>query len=152
MVTEQEREPFNLHRWAMQVARTASTRSTCDRKYVGAVLVNKDGELYSSGYNGAPRGAPHCTEKGHIIQEGHCIRIVHAEVNSILNATETGNGKQIEESTMYVTASPCHNCLLICQNARIKKIIYGEPYRNEILEELAKESGMEVTHIDNTSD
>ena len=84
--------------------------------------------------------------------EGHCIRVVHAEVNAILNAAKTGNGRLIEGSVMYVTASPCHTCLLICKNAGIEKIIYGEPYRDEILEKLAKECRMSVICLEDNAE
>lgn len=39
----------------MQVAQTISTRATCDRKRVGAVLV-RDKVILSSGYNGSIKG------------------------------------------------------------------------------------------------
>src|SRR3990167_8225883 len=72
--------PFDLDEYFMQIARTASSRSTCDRKHVGAVLVNNDDdELFSTGYNGSSSGRPHCDDVGHFIHEGHCVRIVHAE-------------------------------------------------------------------------
>ena len=48
----------------MNIARQAATRSTCDRKHVGAVIV-RDKTILSTGYNGSIRGMPHCDEVGH---------------------------------------------------------------------------------------
>ena len=51
----------------MEMAKLASSRSTCLRRHVGAVIV-KDKHVLSTGYNGAPRGVSHCEEKG-------CLRV-----------------------------------------------------------------------------
>ena len=61
----------------MNIARTVATRATCDRKFVGAVLV-RDRIILATGYNGSIRGLPHCDEDGHLMEDGHCIRTVHA--------------------------------------------------------------------------
>jgi dCMP deaminase len=50
----------------MDIARVVSTRATCHRKFVGAVIV-RDRMILSTGYNGSIRGLPHCTEVGHIL-------------------------------------------------------------------------------------
>ena len=47
----------------MKVARLVSSRSTCLRRKVGAVLV-KERRILATGYNGAPGGLPHCEETG----------------------------------------------------------------------------------------
>ena len=47
----------------MEMARLVSTRSTCLRRKVGAVIV-KDKRVLSTGYNGSPRGTRHCEEMG----------------------------------------------------------------------------------------
>ena len=48
----------------MQIACALAQLGTCDRKHVGAVIV-RDGRCISWGFNGAPPGAPHCSENGH---------------------------------------------------------------------------------------
>lgn len=42
------------------VAQVIAKRGTCSRLQVGAVF-SKDGRIISTGYNGAPKGLPHCT-------------------------------------------------------------------------------------------
>ena len=66
----------------MGIAHQAATRSTCQRKHVGAVIV-RDRTVLSTGYNGSLRGMPHCEDVGCIVEDGHCITTVHAEANAI---------------------------------------------------------------------
>src|ERR1700728_2603151 len=73
----------------MEIARVVSSRATCDRKHVGAVLV-RDRIILSTGYNGSIRGMPHCDEAGHMMEDGHCVATIHAECNAILQAARTG--------------------------------------------------------------
>ncbi|MBP1621531.1 MAG: dCMP deaminase, partial [Acidobacteria bacterium] len=88
-------------RYFMNLAVQAATRSTCPRKEVGAVIVRDKGIL-ATGYNGSLRGLPHCTEVGCLIENGHCVRTVHAEANAILQAAK--HGVRIEDADIYVTA------------------------------------------------
>ncbi|MRR13712.1 deaminase, partial [bacterium] len=73
----------------MGIAEQVATRSTCDRKHIGAVLV-RDKSILSTGYNGSLRGAPHCDEAGHDMENGHCVRTVHAEANAVAQAAQNG--------------------------------------------------------------
>ena len=56
----------------LEMAHSVSTRSTCNRKQVGCVLV-RDNQLLSSGYGGSIKGQPHCMDEGCAIDEatGH---------------------------------------------------------------------------------
>lgn len=131
-------------RYFMQIALDVSTRSTCDRKFVGAVIV-RDKMILSTGYNGSIRGLPHCDEVGHEMDNGHCVRTVHAEANAIVQAARTGSN--IDGSDIYVTASPCYNCFKLIANSGIKRIFYGELYRDERIKIHAKEAGIELIHL-----
>lgn len=110
----------------MDMARAAAKRSTCPRLHVGTVLV-RDKQVISTGYNGAVRGAPHCTDVGCIVMQDSCIATVHAEVNAILSIAKNGNITAY--STAYITHSPCLNCYKALHQAGVKSIIYGEPYK-----------------------
>jgi len=131
-------------KYFMQIAMDVSTRSTCDRKFVGAVIV-RDKMILSTGYNGSIRGLPHCDEVGHEMENGHCVRTVHAEANAIVQAAR--NGGSIEGSDIYVTASPCYNCFKLIANSGIKRIFYGELYRDERIKIHAKEAQIELIHL-----
>ncbi|WP_428267529.1 deoxycytidylate deaminase [Haliangium sp.] len=128
----------------MNIAQVVSTRSTCPRKYVGAVIV-RDRTILSTGYNGSIRGMPHCTDVGHMMEDGHCVATIHAEVNAIIQAAK--NGVMIDEGTLYVTASPCWNCFKSAANAGIKRICYGAFYRDERIFSVAATLGVELLHI-----
>ena len=128
----------------MAIAKVVSSRSTCQRKYVGAVVV-RNRTILSTGYNGSIRGMPHCTDVGHMMEDGHCVATIHAEQNAIIQAAR--NGVTIEGGTIYVTASPCWNCFKTCVNAGIVRICYGEFYRDERIFEVAKQLKLELVHI-----
>ena len=128
----------------MNIAKQVATRSTCDRKHVGAVIV-KDRTILSTGYNGSIRGMPHCDEVGHLMENGHCVATIHAEANAVLQAAK--NGVMIENAEVYITASPCWSCFKMLANAGIKKIFYGEFYRDERIFDVAKQIGIELVHI-----
>jgi len=131
-------------RYFMNLAREAGTRSTCPRKNVGAVIV-RDKALLATGYNGSLRGLPHCTEIGCLMENGHCVRTVHAEANAILQAAR--HGVRIEGADVYVTASPCWDCFKLITNAGLARVIYGEFYRDERIKEFAGQAGIELVHL-----
>ena len=128
----------------MSIAKQVASRSTCDRKHVGAVIV-RDKTILSTGYNGSIRGMPHCDEVGHMIENEHCIATIHAETNAILQAAK--NGVMIDKGEIYITASPCWPCFKMLANAGIKKVYYGEFYRDERIFDVAKKLGIGLTHI-----
>ncbi|HET7499858.1 MAG TPA: cytidine/deoxycytidylate deaminase family protein [Kofleriaceae bacterium] len=128
----------------MSIAQVVATRSTCPRKFVGAVLV-RNRTILSTGYNGSIRGMPHCTDAGHMMEDGHCVATIHAEANAIIQAAR--NGVNIDGATNYVTASPCWSCFKQLANAGIVRIAYGEFYRDERIFEVAKQIGLELVHV-----
>lgn len=128
----------------MSIARVVATRSTCDRKHVGAVIV-RDRIILATGYNGSVRGLPHCDEIGHLMQDGHCVRTVHAEANAIAQAARAG--VRIESGSIYVTASPCFGCFKLVANAGLTRIVFGEFYRDERIFEFAKALNLDLVHL-----
>ena len=131
-------------RYFMNIARQAATRSTCDRKSVGAVIV-RDKTILSTGYNGSIRGMPHCDEVGHDLENGHCVATIHAEANAIIQAAR--NGVNISGAEIYTTASPCWNCFKLIANAGIRRIYYGEFYRDEKSIRIAKQIGIDLVDL-----
>ncbi|HPC83438.1 MAG TPA: dCMP deaminase family protein [Thermoanaerobaculaceae bacterium] len=131
-------------RYFMNLAVQAATRSTCPRKHVGAVIV-RDKAVLATGYNGSLRGLSHCTDVGCLMENGHCVRTVHAEANAILQAAR--HGVRIEGAEIYVTASPCWDCFKLITNAGIVKVLYGEFYRDERILAFARDAGIELVHL-----
>jgi dCMP deaminase len=132
----------------MNIAREVATRSTCDRKHVGAVIV-RDKSILATGYNGSVRGLPHCDDEGHLMEDGHCVRTVHAEANSIAQAAR--NGMRIDGADIYVTASPCWGCFRLIANAGIVKIVFGELYRDPKIFEFSQKVGIELVDFSKRS-
>ncbi|ADG41123.1 MULTISPECIES: deaminase [Leuconostoc] len=109
-----------------------STRSTCTRLHVGAVIVQNN-RIITSGYNGAVSGTPHCTDVGDLIVDGHCIRAVHAEQNALMQAAQMGIS--VDGAEVYVTDVPCIHCTKLLLQAGISKINFMRDYHNDAFAE-----------------
>jgi dCMP deaminase len=133
----------------MEMAQLVSSRSTCLRRKVGAVIV-KEKRVLSTGYNGSPKGTKHCEELG-------CIRVkmnvpsgtrhelcrgVHAEQNAVTQAAYFG--VSVDGATIYTTTYPCSMCAKILINAGIKEIIYSEGYADDLSKDLLQEAGIKL--------
>jgi dCMP deaminase len=115
----------------MAIAKIVSSRATCDRAYIGAVLVKRN-RIISTGYNGAPPGLPHCDgAAGHLMEEGHCIRTLHAEENAIIQLAAIG-GMSAEGATLYTTHSPCYHCAKKIIMVGIKRVVAGKVFTNTL--------------------
>lgn len=109
----------------MSMADLVSTRATCPRKSVGTVIV-KDKRVVSVGYNGAPSGEPHCLSYGCVIEEGHCVRVIHSENNAISDAEN--RGLNLRGSTLYCNTIPCFLCMVKIVRAGISEVVYKDSY------------------------
>ena len=143
-MADEPRPRASWDEYFMSIAQVVATRSTCPRKYVGAVIV-RNRTILSTGYNGSIRGMPHCSDVGHMMEDGHCVATIHAEANAIIQAAR--NGVNIDGGTIYVTASPCWNCFKQLANGGIVRIVYGEFYRDDRIFEIAKQIGIELVHV-----
>jgi dCMP deaminase len=134
----------------MKIAQEVSTRSTCLRRRVGAVVV-KDKRILATGYNGAPAGLKHCLEVGCLREklgvpsgEKHELcRGLHAEQNAVIQAAL--HGVPISGSSLYSTHKPCSLCAKILINAGVKEIRYIEGYTDELADEMLNEAGIKVS-------
>ncbi len=143
----------NWDEYFMKIAEVVASMATCDRKHVGAVVVvNKT--VVSTGFNGAPRGMPHCDDVGHELKEmggrQSCVRTVHGEANALVQAARTG--ARVEGGTLYTTASPCYDCLKLIINAGIVRVVCKEFYASRYgmsgdMEKFAKEAGIELVTL-----
>ncbi|MDR1472134.1 MAG: cytidine/deoxycytidylate deaminase family protein [Synergistaceae bacterium] len=131
----------------MAMALLASTRSTCVRRRVGAVIV-KDNRVLATGYNGAPAGTMHCADTGCLRRrlgipsgERHEIcRGAHAEMNAISQAASSGTS--IRSCAIYVTAEPCSMCSKLLINAGCARIVCMYPYPDDLSRTLLEEAGI----------
>lgn len=112
----------------LEIAQAVSTRSTCPRAAVGAVLVTEDHQLLVAGYNGSLPGERHCIDSGvgcHI-EHDHCVRTVHAEANAVAQAAKLG--VCLAGSIAYVTHRPCWPCYRLLVSAGVEWIKYRDDY------------------------
>lgn len=130
----------------MTLAYTVALGSRDLSKKVGAILVGQDGEIISSGWNGNPRGindeAPERYQRPLKYQF-----VVHAELNSILNAARVG--VSCKGSTLYTTAFCCNDCAKAIVQAGIKKVVYSERWNHwedsfKIADQILEEAGVIV--------
>jgi dCMP deaminase len=135
----------------MNIAIEVAKRSTCTRRKIGAIIVSDVGEIKSTGYNGNPRGLPHCDEMGCIrdklgIPSGTRLETctaVHAEQNALIQAGTNARG-----STLYSTIVPCPICARIILNAQVARVVYIGDYSDLSGVELLKQAGAKLTKLD----
>ena len=131
----------------IEIARLVSSRSTCMRRQVGAVMV-KGKHILATGYNGTPTGITHCEMTGCLREqlkvpsgERHELcRGLHAEQNAIIQAAR--HGIDIDGATLYCTHSPCIICTKMLINAGINQIVYLEGYPDQMSLEMLAEAGI----------
>lgn len=133
---------LTVEQYFSNIALLVSQRSTCTRLHVGAVFVNHN-EIVSTGYNGSPVGQPHCLDEGCLMEDGHCIRTVHAEQNAII---QLGRNYDYDDLELYVTDFPCKICAKMLCNLPLKKIHFVRDYNSDdqITLNMYKNAGIEL--------
>ena len=111
----------------IQVAQIVAKRATCGRRQVGAVIA-REGRILVTGYNGPPPNAAHCDPTICDLSRA-CTRSTHAEANAIAFAAR--EGIRLEDSTLYLTLTPCLSCSQLVVASGISRVICLEPYRDE---------------------
>ena len=126
----------------LKLAQVIGERSTCARRKVGAVLVDSYGRVLSMGHNGVPKDLPHCTEfpcEGAGLKSGTGLDLclaVHAEVNALMFCPDV-----MKVHALYVTVSPCVNCIKIILNSSCRKIVFRDEYPHAEARVLWKRAG-----------
>jgi dCMP deaminase len=137
----------------MQIAEVVATRSSCLRRHVGAVVV-KNRQILTTGYNGVPRGIPHCEDRGCLrdqlgIPSGEryeLCRGLHAEQNAIIQAAY--HGVAVNGSEVFTTLQPCVNCAKTLINAGIVAVHFRGTFPDELSMEIFKEAGTRLVRIE----
>jgi dCMP deaminase len=142
-----------------EVAEVISQRSRCSRAQIGAVIVNGDQRIISTGYNNPARGFQP--------SDGECLEwceraqgktglgsaydgcpSIHAESNALLYVDRSS----IQNGTIYITAPPCMQCAKLISNSGLSTVrcLIGEEdsHRNpEVVIEYLENCGIKViTH------
>lgn len=106
----------------MGIAHLSGMRSKDPSTQVGATIVNEFNKIVGIGYNGMPAGmsddnAPWGRE-GAVLDTKYAY-VVHAELNAILNATQSVRGCRI-----YVSLFPCNECAKAIIQSGITEVVY----------------------------
>jgi dCMP deaminase len=135
----------------MGIAHMVARRSTCVRRQVGCVALNNSYHIVATGYNGAPRGLSHCTDKpcsGAELPSGQGLdkcQAVHAEANALL---QTSNILQV--AVIYCTTKPCIHCIKMIMNTTCTELVYDQDYPLD-LAGLEPKFRMRQHHVDFTN-
>ena len=116
----------------MQTAKIFAELSHARRLHVGAIVV-KDDRIISIGYNGMPAGWDNnCEDKVWDKTGDYELKtkpeVLHAESNAIsklARSSESGDG-----ATMFITHAPCMECSKLIYQSGIKKVYFGQAYRD----------------------
>ena len=141
--------------WSYMIllAATASTRSTCVRRQVGAVITDDNFKVLSTGYNGVPAGSMHCIDhpcKGALAPSGTDLsscRAIHAEVNAVVHCTDLSRAR-----FLFCTDSPCDECTKLLLATEISHIFYLRPYPHSEARELWIKEGRYIETLKDVSE
>jgi dCMP deaminase len=134
----------------MQTAKIFAELSHARRLHVGAIVV-KDDRIISIGYNGMPAGWDNnCEDKVWEETGDYELKtkpeVLHAESNAIsklARSSESGDG-----ATMFITHAPCMECSKLIYQSGIKKVYFGQAYRDTSGVEFLNKCKVTVEQID----
>lgn len=116
--TQPKRPVGYWDQWFIGLAKYISTASKDPSTQVGAVIVDKQNRVISTGYNGFAKGVKDLPERLQDREVKYSI-VVHAEINAIVFATQPLQG-----ATLYLYPFlSCSQCSSIIINAGIKRVV-----------------------------
>lgn len=130
----------------LEMALIWAENSYCIRRKVGALIV-KGKMIISDGYNGTPSGFENVCEDENNVTKPY---VLHAEANAITKVAKSNNSS--ENSTLYVTTSPCMECAKLIIQSGIRRVVYCNKYRIMDGLDLLKRAGVELVYIDPEND
>lgn len=125
----------------LEMARIWGQNSYCKRRQVGALIV-KGRMIISDGFNGTPAGFENICEDDDFRTKPY---VLHAEANAITKVAKSNNSS--ENSTLYVTCSPCVECSKLIIQSGIKRVVFSEKYTNEDGLRLLERAKIEIVHL-----
>jgi dCMP deaminase len=118
----------------------------------GSVIVSKDNRVLSQGYNGPLKNISDVDIP--LNRPDKYYHMIHAEENAIL--AYNGSRQDLQNSSIYITGSPCHKCLRMIIQKGIQNIIYPKFPITKCQDEedlkaadfMIKQSGINVKEVD----
>ncbi|MBI34220.1 MAG: CMP deaminase [Flavobacteriales bacterium] len=142
-IAESPTKQARYDRAYLRMATEWAKLSHCKRRQVGAIIV-KNNIIIADGYNGTPSGFENCCEDS----EGKTHwYVLHAEANAILKLAKSNNRGQ--NSTLYITLSPCKDCSKLILQAGIKRVVFINKYKDSEGVDFLSKAGIEVVQIMN---
>ena len=115
---------MNWTDYFINIAEQVKEKSKDINTKIGTVIVGKDKEILSTGYNSFPRGLNDELDERQERPEKY-FWFEHGERNAIYNAAE--NGVSLKDSTIYVIGLPiCHDCAKGLIQAGISRVVTPE--------------------------
>ena len=112
---------MNWDEYFINIAEQVKLKSKDERTQIGVVIVGKDNEIVSTGYNSFPRGINDDASERQERPEKY-FWFEHAERNAIYNAARIGVSTL--GTTMYMTCGmSCSDCARAIINSGISKIV-----------------------------
>jgi len=135
----------------MKTAETFAECSTARRLHVGAIIV-KDDRIISIGYNGMPAGWDNNCEdeirwpNGDVKFLTTKPEVLHAEANALAKVARSSESS--EGSTMFITHSPCFACAKLIYQSGIRKVYFGQHYRETDGVDFLQKCNIDVEQVD----
>jgi dCMP deaminase len=127
----------------LEMSHVWSKNSHCKRMQVGSLIV-KNKMIISDGYNGSPSGFPNDCEDENNITLPH---VLHAEANAITKLARSTQSS--DNSTLYVTVSPCFECSKLIIQSGIKKLVFRDLYRKTDSLAFLFQAGIQIIRLKN---
>ena len=130
----------------MDIAERVALMSYGRRLKVGAVIA-KDNNIISYGWNGMPAGMDNdCEDEHHDGTITTKREVIHAESNSLVKLV-SGGGTGAQGATLYTTWSPCFECSKLIRQAKIRRVVFRNAYRDMDGVKFLIESGVQVVQL-----
>lgn len=151
---------MDKNRYFIDLADHIAAASTCCRRKVGCILVDSNGIILATGYNGVASGLPHCNRpfieiqidrsektsypnacEGAFLPSGTGLdkcQAIHAEQNALMQCPDIH-----KIHSCYVTTSPCIHCVKMLMNTSCENIFFKEEYSHEKSMDMWLDSGTE---------
>ena len=127
----------------MDMSKTLAKLSTCPRRDVGCMAVDSHGRIIGHGFNGMPRGWPHCTNvRCPAYENDATCYAIHAEINMLANCQDVLN-----IHTVYCSCQPCFNCAKALANTSIERLVYSDFIDDNESLIMLEEKGVEIRVI-----
>jgi dCMP deaminase len=152
MVSDKDKK---FMQWCIDGARIFST---CEKRQYMSIIVDVNGKVESTGYNGAPAGFEHCIsgcprfvnnvppDTDYDSGPGLCYAI-HSEINCLLHSDVSKR----RHGTMYVNGVPCFGCAKTIANSGLDRLVFlnEQSYRvgNPEVWKLFEKTSIELVEI-----